>query len=226
MQASSKEKIEPLKIKIILPLVALIMVLIGVFSFINYSPLPTADFDPAELHESFVDFAQKKSDFDRFKLFVSQKKVTWDQGPSLADFLDGVEGSQGIGSVSLEYQIPVFISLADDWVFSFANSVLTVLAPMPTFGEAMLNPGSLKITYKDPVTADQEAVIQNVLKENLMAYRVALDSESRNYLEDQSRVKVQEFLDEWLEKNFSAKPDLKYQISFSGSPGSERHEEP
>lgn len=226
MPQSMDTKKEPLKLKIILPLLGLIVILIGAFFVLNLTKESFVDTTIPELVEDFHSSVLKNANYDHYKLFVSQKPVTWEQGPSLSGFLEGIEGSENISSVTLQYKIPVFINLAGDWIFNRNDQTLAVQAPMPTFGDAVLDAGSMQIKFKNQVSAEQETTLREALKENLASYRVALDNSSRNSLEEQSRLKVQELLERWINKSYSNVPDLKFQISFSGSQNSEVPEEP
>jgi hypothetical protein len=226
MAEAAEKKKEPIKLKIILPLAGAIIVLAIAYFVLNLSKSPFSETTTPQLVESFHSYAIKNKNFDHFKLFTSQKRVNWDQGPSLAGFLKDLDGSDKVSSVALSYQIPVFINLTGDWIFNLANSNLTVQVPMPTFGDAVLDASSLEIKFKSAVSPEQESLIREALKENLASYRVALDSSSRASLEQESRVKVQELLQVWLTKSFSKVPEIKYQISFSGSEASDFIEEP
>jgi hypothetical protein len=226
MNTAAEEKKEPLKLKIILPLLGAILLLSVIFFAFNWSKSSFSEVTTPELAGSFNSFVVNTENYDHFKLFVSQKHVTWEQGPSLSGFLQGIEGSDRVSSVALQYQIPVFINLGGEWLFNLQNPNLTVQAPMPTFGDAVLDPSSLEIKFKTNVSPEQETVIRETLKENLSSYRVALDSSSRASLEKESRLKVEELLNAWINNSYTRVPELKYQISFSGSKNSEFPEEP
>jgi hypothetical protein len=225
-QNPENNKKEPLKLKVILPLVGLIVILTGAYFALNLSKESFADTSVPELIEDFHTSAVKKQDYDHYKLFVGQKPVTWEHGASLEGFLNGLEGSENISSVSLNYQIPVFINLAGDWIFNISGQTLSVQAPMPTFGDAVLDPNSLQIKFKNQVSTEEEGLIRETLKESLASYRVTLDNTSRTNLEKESRIKVEELVSTWLKKTYSNVPDLKYQVSFSGSENTEATDEP
>lgn len=221
-----EQKKEPLNLKIILPLAGVILLLALVFVTINFSKSSYLEATTPQLVESFNSFALKNKSFDHFKLFVSEKSVTWEQGPSLAGFLQDLSGSEAISTVALGYQIPVFINLTGDWIFNKTDDELMVQAPMPIFGDAVLDPTTLQIKFKSSVTPEQESLIRETLTENLASYRVALDSSSRASLQQESRTQLQELLKNWLDKNYSNIPDIKFKISFSGSDDPEFPEEP
>lgn len=226
MNSGSEEKKEPLRLKIILPLLAAILILSAIFYTVNLSKGSFADVTTAQLSSSFSSFVAHTEDYDHYKLFVSEKHVTWDQGPSLSGFLQGIERSDSVSSVGLNYHIPVFINLSGEWLFNLRSPNLDVRAPMPTFGDAILDPTSLQIKFKSAVTPEQEGVIRDTLKDRLSSYRVALDSGSRASLEKESRTKLEDLLNTWINKSYSRVPELKYQISFSGADGSENVEDP
>ncbi len=226
MNTAGEEKKEPLKLKIILPLVAAIFILSFAFFAVNWTKGSFSEVTTPQLSDSFNTFVANTENYDHYKLFVSEKNVTWDQGPSLAGFLKGIEGSDRISSVALQYQIPVFINLGGEWLFNLQSPNLLVQAPMPTFGDAVLVPSSLEVKFKSTVPPEQEAVIRDTLKDHLSSYRVALDSSSRASLEKESRLKLEGLLTDWINKSYSRVPELKYQISFSGSKGSDSAEEP
>lgn len=225
-QQKPENKKEPLKLKVIFSLLGLIGIFTVAYFAVNLTKDSFAETTVPELVEDFHAEAKDQDNYDHYKLFVSQKPVTWEQGPSLEGFLKGLEGTENISSVTLNYQIPVFINLAGDWIFNLSGQKLAVQAPMPTFGDAVIDPNSLEVKFKSQVTPEQETLIRQTLKESLASYRVALDSTSRSSLEQESRIKVEGLISTWIKKKYSNVPDLTYQISFSGSENSEIPDEP
>jgi hypothetical protein len=217
MQNPAPEEKEPLKLRIILPLIAVILLLTGIFAIINISKSTFEPMSGPEISASFNSFTAKNPDREHFKLFVSSKEVHWDQRPTLNELLQGIEGSDLVASVSMKYQIPVFINLVGDWIFAMKDNELQVQAPMPTYGEAVLDPTSLQINFTGELSEDQKSVLRETLKESLSAYQIEIDPQTQATLEKESREKLQDLLGKWMTSSFKNIPDLKYQITFSGS---------
>ena len=226
MASQNSEKKEPLKLKIILPLLAIILILIGIFEMIHFSKSTYNPLTPLELSDSFSAYISKFKERDHFKFFVGQKKVTLLPGPSLSEFLQSVDGSELISSVDLTYNIPVFTNLVGEWVFNLKETDFRAQVPLPTLGEPIFDPSSLVVHFKSEVSEDKQSVLRDILKESLVGYQVTMDPTTQSSLESQSRQKVQELLQAWLKATYKNIPELKYTISFTGSKNSENNDEP
>lgn len=217
MGLENQEEREPLKLKIILPLLGMILVCVLIFSLHNSSKFSIDQLSTVELTESFNAFVSDKSKNEPFRLFTSAKTVTWEQGPSLVGLLEGIKGQDAVSSISLKYQIPVYVTPGGDWVFSLGQGSLDIQAPSPTFGDAVLDPASLEISYKSELSSQEKEDLKELLKQNLSAYRVAIDKESRVLLESESRTRIQGLVEEWVSQSFDHPPALTYRVTFLGS---------
>lgn len=221
----STEK-EPAKLRIILPLVAVILLLTGLIAMINLSKSPFAPMTTPELNESFAGYISKLKSRDHYPLFVSHKKVIIPAGAALHDSLKDIEGSDLISNIELNYNIPVSINLTGDWLFTLKDTDFIAQGPFPLFGEAVLDSSQLQVTFKSELAEDKKAVLKDALKETLASYQMSMDATTQVALEQESHAKVQDFLESWLKSTFKNLPDLKYQIRFIGSKNSDNGDEP
>ncbi len=226
MQEQSANKKEPLNLKIILPLVAVILLLSAVSVWISLSKAPYSPMTTSEITESFSSYVAKIKDREHYKLFIGHKKVSLPLGPSLVEFLPGADGADLISGVGLTYEIPVYLNLGGDWIFTINENTFLAQAPLPTFGDPIFRPASLSVSFRSELSEEKKAVIRDTLKESLAAYRVEMDPISQANLELESREKAQDFLGAWLRMTFKNLPDFKYKVSFTGSKSAETPEEP
>lgn len=222
---NSNEK-EPLKLRIILPLVALIVIFVGVFAVFHLSKSSFISMSNLELSHSFSTYVSKLGDHDHYRFFVGHKKVTLSPGPALDELLEDVDGREMVSSVNLTYNIPVYTNLVGDWIFILKENSLQTQAPLPSFGEPVFDPLSLQVNFKTDLTEDKKSVLRDVLKGNLSEYRIAMDPATQASLESESLQQVQSFLQNWLAKTYKDLPEFKYQITFTGSKSSGSSEEP
>ncbi len=222
---SSKEK-EPLKLRIILPLLALIGLLSALFAILQLSKSPYSPMSTLELSESFSSYVAKFPERDHYKLFIGHKKVTLLAGPAITETLQYVEGHELISSVDLTYDIQVFINLAGDWVFNLKENDFQAQVPLPSFGEAVFDPTSLQVHFKTDLAEEKKSILRDVLKEKLVTYQVAIDPATQTALESDSHKQVQDFLESWLKAKYKNLPEFKYQVKFTGSKNSSSTEEP
>lgn len=226
MAAQNSNEKEPLKLRIILPLVALIVIFGAVLAVFNLSKSSFPSMSNLEFSHSFSTYVSKLKERDHYKLFVGHKKVVLSPGAALDELLQDVDGRELISSVSLTYNIPVHINLVGDWIFNLKENSLQAQVPLPSFGEPAFDPLSLQMVFKTELAEDKKSVLKDVLKEKFAGYRIAMDPTTQASLESESLQQVQSFLQSWLATTYKNLPDFKYQITFTGSKSSGSPEEP
>ncbi len=225
MSKQTSDTKEPLNLKVILPLLAILVVLFGIVAIINLSRSPYVPMTTLELNSSFANYVSKFDEKDHYKLYVSLKKVALMPGPTLSNFLQGLEGAELISSVDLTYEIPIFINLVEDWVFLLKENEFQSQVPFPVFGEPLFEPSRLVLNFKSDLSEEKKSDLSHALKDRLSVYKVPVDPASQASLENESRLKVQEFIDTWLHSKFKNLPKFNYKISFTGSKNLDSFEE-
>ncbi len=226
MASQNSQKKEPLKLKVILPLVALILLLSALFAMIQVSKSPYTPMSTLELSESFSTYVAKFKERDHYKLFIGHKKVTLSPGAALDELLQEVEDRELISSIDFAYKIPIFSNLVGDWIFALKDNDFQAQVPLPSFGEATFDPATLQVNFKSELAEEKKAVFRTALKEKLVGYQFAMDPATQASLETESRQQVQIFLETWLKATYKNLPSFKYQITFTGSKNSGSPEEP